>query len=383
MAANLLAEISAAALEHNLRFLRQRLSPGTRLCPVVKVDAYGHGLDQLLPVLAPNVDGLAVATHEEAMHLREKGFEGSVLVFFTPFALDREDRLDHVLRHLISAGITLTISSEREANAVLAASRAVGKPAEAHLKVDTGMNRSGARWEDAASLLAELRQDRELRLTGAYTHFATAEEDLAFTRRQLARFLEVVEAGGGRQGLVLHAANSAALLGVSESHLDMVRPGLAVYGCHAVDEAVERPPLKPVLRLTTRLMQVKTVRAGEGCGYGLVHVFDRDSVIGLVPVGYGDGYLRALSNTSQARIRDSVVPVRGRIAMDQIIVDLDGVEEPRVGESIEIIAADPSAPNSVEGLSRFAGTLPHELLCRLGPRIERRLVAHFADLSEL
>ena len=195
-----------------------------------------------------------------------------------------------------------------------------GRPAHVHLKVGSGMDPRGVRWESGPGLLAELRARSDLRLSGVYTHFATAEEDLEFARLQLERLLTAVEKGGGRRGLTLHAANSAALLRLPESHLDLVRPGLAIYGCHASEGT--RPSLSPVLRLTARLMQVKEVRAGESCGYGLTHVFERDTTIGLVPIGYGDGYLRALGNRSilaDPRRADANRNIRARCRIDRAV----------------------------------------------------------------
>ena len=154
----------------------------------------------------------------------------------------------------------------------------------------------------------------------------------------------------------------------------MIRPGIALYGYQPSDQISTRLPLRPCLRLTGRLMQVKDVPAGSRCGYGLTYRFDRPSRTGLVPVGYGDGYLRSLSNRATMRIRGRDVPIRGRVAMDQIIIDLTDVAGAKVGDEVEIISSDPSAPHSVENLARLAGTIPYEITVRLGRRVRRRLV---------
>ncbi len=154
----------------------------------------------------------------------------------------------------------------------------------------------------------------------------------------------------------------------------MVRPGIAVYGYRPSPAVRPEPPLEPCLRLVARLLQVKTVPAGTGAGYGLEHTFESESTVGLVPIGYADGYPRVLGGRSVVRVAGRVAPVCGRVSMDQITVDLSAVPEARVGDEVEIVAADPAAPNSLESLARLAGTIPYELTCRLGSRALRRLV---------
>jgi alanine racemase len=213
-----------------------------------------------------------------------------------------------------------------------------------------------------------------VQLAGIYTHFATADEaDTAPAREQGRRFLSAVDQAGGRDGLALHAANSAALLAIPQLHLDMVRPGLAIYGYDPRGQG-PRADLRPALRLTARLMQVKQAAAGSSCGYGLSHRFDRDTLVGLVPVGYADGYMRCLSNKAIMRVRGADCPVRGRVSMDQTIIDLSAVAGAKVGDEVEIIGPDPAAPNSIENLARQAGTIPYEVLVRLGQRVHRTLV---------
>ncbi len=235
------------------------------------------------------------------------------------------------------------------------------------------MARAGVWYQEAARLLAIVGAEPRLRLSGLYTHLATADEaDKSFAREQLRRFAEVTAAAG--DGLCRHAANSAALMDLPESHLDMVRPGISVYGYRPSAEVANPLPLEPCLRVTARLLQVKTVPAGTATGYGLEHTFERPARIGLVPVGYGDGYPRALGNRGQMRILGREVPVRGRVSMDQVVIELTEVPAARAGDEVEVVAADPAAPNSLERLARLAGTIPYELTCALGPRCRRRLV---------
>jgi alanine racemase len=369
----LTAEISAAALRANVAYLRSLLAPGVRLCPVVKADAYGHGLAVVLPILAPLVDGLAVATPSEAVRVRDLRFDRALLTFFSVLGFMDIGERREALAALLASEAILTVTSDEETELVAEEARRAGRRAIVHVKIDTGMARSGVWHVEAAGLLRRIREHPDLRLTGAYTHFATADEDRDFAREQLDRFHAAVAAGGGRDGLTLHAANSAALLELPESHLDLVRPGMAVYGIRP-SPLVRDGALTPALSLKGRLMQVKTVPAGTGCSYGLDYTFARDSRVGLVPVGYGDGYMFALSDRATVRVRGWDAPLRGRVTMDQIVVDLTEVPEAAAGDEVEILSARPADPHSAESLARLAGTIPYELVTRLGPRVRRVLV---------
>jgi len=242
------------------------------------------------------------------------------------------------------------------------------------VKVDTGMGRSGVLPEAAPALVEAARRERSIRVSGMYTHLATADEtDKTFARQQLDTLLKTVESCGGHSGLCLHAANSAATIDLPETHLDMIRPGIAIYGYQPSDEMINKLPLRPALRLTGRLMQRKTLPAGHKCGYGLTYTFEADTPVGLVPVGYADGYSRRLSNRATMRVRGVDVPVRGRVAMDQVIVDLSAVPNATVGDEVEIISNDPANPHSAENLARLCDTIPYEITTRLGNRARRVL----------
>lgn len=371
----LTAEISASAVSANLAALRGLLPPGTGLCAVVKADCYGHGLELLLGAIGRAADCLAVATAREAIELRRMGYERPILMFFPPGACAEGQELREALGELISRQVTLTLVSPEDVDAVAAAAGRLGAEAEVHVKIDTGMSRGGVLPGAAPELIEKLRSQEAVKLTGLYTHFAAADEaDKTFTHQQLQRFMDTVGACGGRAGLTLHAANSAATIDLPETHLDMVRPGIAIYGYQPSDQMQTHLPLRPALRLTGRLMQVKDVPAGARCGYGLSYTFRRPGRVGLVPVGYADGYLRCLSNIATMRVGRHDAPIRGRVSMDQVIIDLSDCPEARVGDEVEIISPDPAAPHSAENLARLAGTIPYEITCLLGRCARRVLV---------
>jgi len=369
---HLTAQISASAVRANLALLRECLSPGTKLCAVVKADCYGHCLELLAGVIAQQADCLAVATAQEAISLRRMGYQRQILMFSSPGIWAGDPEPPKLLEQLISENVTLTVVSVAEVSAVAQAARRLGAEADVHVKIDTGMTRSGAAAHAAPGLVENIRRQENLKLTGLYTHFATADEaDKSFAREQLRLFLATVDECGGRGGLTLHAANSAATIDLPETHLDMVRPGIAVYGYQPSPQMLNRLPLRPALRLTGTLMQVKDVPAGARCGYGLTHTFAAPSRVGLVPVGYADGYRRCLSNRAVMGVGGADAPVRGRVSMDQTIIDLGKIPAAKVGDEVEIISPDPAAANSVENLALLAGTIPHEITCLLGRRVRR------------
>ena len=372
----LTAEISASAVHANLKLLRKRLTPGVSLCPVVKADCYGHGLKTLLDVLAAEADCLAVASPQEALQLRQMNYTGDVLAFFSPSAYAGTDFHQEAAEMLINRDVTLTVVSKAEVQLLAQAARRTGKQARVHVKIDSGMGRSGIQPIDAPDLIKKIRSSEDIQLTGMYTHFASADEtNKTATLDQRECFLQAVLACGGPAGLTVHAANSAAMIDLPETHLDMVRPGIAVYGYQPSEQMATELPLRPALRLWARLMQTKEVPAGSQCGYGLTYTFQRPSRIGLVPIGYGDGYPRHLSNRAVMRIRGYDAPVRGRVSMDQVIIDITDIPQAVIGDKVEVISSDPARPNSVQKLARLAETIPYEITCRLGKRIRRVLVS--------
>ncbi len=355
----LTASISASAIRHNMAVLRKLVAPGVKLCPVVKDDCYGHGMDVLYPVLSGLVDGFAVASPTEALALRERGYTGLVLCFLSAYFDDFE-----VQDELVEKAITQTVMSKTALASIQVAAERVGKAAQVHLKVDTGMGRLGIPAHQAMELVEAIQASNGVDLTGIYTHFATADEaDRSETFRQLNLFKSVLPGIGG---ITCHAANSAATINFPETHFDMVRPGIAVYGCRPSDELRNPVELKPCMAVKAKLIALKHLAKGSRSGYGLTHEYARDSRVGVVPIGYGDGYFRNLSNKAVVRINGMDAPVCGRVSMDQMTVDVTDIPGVHVGTEVEIISSDPTAPNCVENLARLAGTIPYEITCHLG-----------------
>lgn len=225
----------------------------------------------------------------------------------------------------------------------------------------------------AKALIQTIQDIEGVELTGIYTHFATADEaDKTATMAQLEDFKTVWPVSGN---VIHHAANTAAIIDLPETQFEMVRPGIAVYGCNPSGQLRNRIELKPCMSVMAKLIAVKHVPKGSRCGYGLTHEYARDSRVGIVPIGYGDGYFRSLSNKAVVRINGMDAPVCGWVSMDQMTVDVTDIPDVQVGGEVEIISADPTAPNSVENLARLADTIPYEITCHLGHNMRHVLVA--------
>ena len=367
------AHISCAALRHNVEVLKAAAG-GTPLCAMVKANAYGHGA--VLVAEALSGMGIAfwgVATIAEALELRKHGVREPILLL-RPLELyesvgDAEEASDA----LLEADIRPTIVSAEGIR--LLAQRAAHRRiiARAHLKVDTGMGRTGCPADGAVELALSLRAGAFLELEGIYSHFACANERvLDFARRQQAVFQDVLEriAARGVRIPIRHLANSAAIFNLPEARLDMVRPGLALYGYGGkYIRGSER--LRPSLRLEAPVILTKWIPMGETCGYGHTFTARRKTRIGLLPLGYADGYDRRWSNAGQVSIQGRLIPVIGRVSMDLTILDLTDAPDAVAGSPVCVISDRREDPHSVESMAERLDTIPHEITCALGSRVER------------
>jgi len=355
------AYISPAAVTHNLVQIRQHVGPGVKLCAVVKADAYGHGLSNIMDAVASGSDMLAVATPDEALRARELGYKGEILVFLPLAGLQGQERLTQALH----SDIMFTVTSPHDLETITNAAHATNGTAQIHIKIDTGMNRLGIAPHDTEALLNTAAHDPAIHLRGLFTHFAcAAEQDKSTTHDQLQRFLDIAEPYRSTD-ISIHAANSAATVDLPETHLDMVRCGIAIYGYQPSDFMHHPLDLRPAMRISAPIMEVKTVAAGQRCGYGLTHTFDRESRIAAIPIGYADGFPRSLSNRAVLRIDDQPTSVVGTISMDQLTIDVSDIASASIGDCVEIVSDDPRAPNCIDNLARLAETIPYELICRL------------------
>jgi len=354
------AEIDLGALVGNLRLLRKRVGPRVKLMFVVKANAYGH--DAVLCSLAAQksraADWLGVSSVEEGMALREAGVRLPVLVLGSLYPFES---VLAAAAHDLTPIVASLESAKRVAEAALRLRRKIN----IHVKVDTGMGRIGLRPDAAAALVRELAPVKGIRVQGLYTHMAKAEDDRNFTTRQLRAFSRVVkslERDGLRPPLV-HAANSAAAIRHPEARFDLVRPGLAAYGLY--------PGFSPVLTLKTKIVYIKTAPAGAVVSYGATWRAKRVSRIATLPIGYGDGYARALSNRASVLVGGRRCPVVGRVTMDQTMIDVTDAPRAHVGDDVVLIGSQNSASVTASELARLCGTIPYETATALSSRVPR------------
>ena len=258
-----------------------------------------------------------------------------------------------------------------------AAAEKLAKPAIVHVMLDSGMSRMGLNEPNLLALIDTVTSNPHVVIEGLFTHFATADDaDKSFALKQLQRFKAFVNdvKARGIDIAIVHAANSPATVDLPDAHFDMIRPGISVYGYHSAPEMHNRPDLKPSLKLITALTMVKAIPGGSKIGYGCTATAEHDMRIGIVPVGYADGYDRRLSNVGKMIIAGRVVPVIGRISMDQTIVDLTGEPEVRPGEQVIVIDNKAASPNSVEALCELLDTIPQVVGVGLGQRVVRKAI---------
>lgn len=357
------AEIDAAALVSNLRKLRRKAG-SAKLMFVVKANAYGHGAELCARAAekARAADWLGVSSVEEGVSLREAGIKLPILILGSLYPFES-------VLAAVAHGLTPMVASFDAAKRVAEAAQRLKRRVDCHVKVDTGMGRVGAGRETAVSIVRALASFSGVRCTGLFTHFSSADSDRAQTARQLEKFrgvLKALEREGLRPPLV-HAANSAGLLRHPESRFDLVRPGLAAYGL--VDG------FEPVLTLKSKVVFLKTVPKGATVSYGATWKARRVSRVATLPIGYGDGYSRSLSNRGVVLIGGVRCPVIGRVTMDQTMVDATRVPSARVGDDAVLIGRQGKGLVTASELARHSGTINYETVTALSYRVPRALKA--------
>jgi alanine racemase len=362
------AEIDLAALERNLRLIRASLPPHMRYVAVVKADAYGHGLPQTVArLMHAGADLFAVANVSEAEAIRELG-PGWPILLLSPL-LPEEDR------YLAELDLAATVSTEDEVARFDAVGRAAGKPVSVHLKIDTGMGRLGVWHERAPGLYLKIHNASHVRLAGVFTHFASPDDDPAFTSEQRRRFLAVLQHCEGLpiKDLFIHADNSAGIETLpGGSPFNAVRVGLLQFGVlpHP-NSLLAQVHTEPVFSFHTRVGIVKDLPGGTGISYGRTHTLQRDSRVAVLTAGYGDGLPRAASNRAQVLVRSRRCPVLGRVTMDQTVVDVTNVPGVESGDEVVLVGRQQGAEILLAEFSRWADTIPWETLCSVTKRVPR------------
>jgi alanine racemase len=361
-------EVDLSRLTDNYRAIQQKVAPAA-VMPILKANAYGHGMVEVGRHLETlDVPYLGVAFLEEGILLREAGIQTPILVL--------GGILDNQVPLFLDYNLTLTASSVEKLAQIDKAARAKGVRAKVHLKIDTGMERIGVHYYSAATLLeASLNCDHCL-VEGIFSHFANSDAaDLSSAEIQLARFQEVLDFYRQRNLMppMRHMANSGAILQMPQSYFDMVRAGIVLYGVYPSDEVPRSIPVRPALSWKSRVVYFKVVKPGHPVSYGSTWQSDHMVRVVTVPVGYGDGYFRALSNNSEVIIRGKAYPVVGRICMDQMMVNIEW-ESAYNGDEVILIGESGDPGNgaiSCDQLAAWAGTIPYEILTNINTRVPR------------
>ncbi len=360
-------EIDLDALCHNIQSLRSLVGEDTKLCLVVKADAYGHGAVEVSrAALGAGTDMLGVATLHEGIELRRANVSAPMLVLSPSLPTEIDELIAHRLRP--------SISSIAFAQELSKAGQALSMTVPIHVEVDTGMGRTGLDYEMSYKTLRELALLPGIVVEGVYTHFPDADNpDLSFAVTQLERFNSLLSRlkSDGIHFELVHAANSAGIVNLPQSLFNMARPGLLAYGLRPAHQIRGGCDVRPVMSFKSCVVQLRLVSAGSYISYGRTHRVSRDSLIAVVPVGYGHGYSWNLSNTGEMLVRGRRVPIVGRVTMDLTMLDVSHVPDVSEGDEVVLFGRQGDEEISVDEVAEKAGTVSYEILCSIGKRVVR------------
>ncbi|HUL42888.1 MAG TPA: alanine racemase [Bacteroidota bacterium] len=362
------AEIDLNALASNVRAIRSHLPGGMKIMGLVKANAYGHGLVAVAQALVRfGIDYLGVGFLEEGVVLREHGITSPILVL--------GGVLGHQVKDFFEHDLEITVSSIELARRIEEESRETFHTrVRVHLKIDTGMERLGVHSERALPFIEEVAKLQHVEIVGIYSHFATADEkDKSFAHEQLRRFCSLIDQirERGIDPPLVHIANSGAVVDLPESYCTMVRPGIMLYGYYPSKETSESILLKHVLSLKSRVVFLKEVDAGTSISYGRLYTTKTRTKIATVPVGYGDGYNRKLTNRGEVLIRGRRYPVVGAVCMDQIMIDVGLEADIHVGDDVVLLGSDHGESISAWDIADKVGTIPYEIFTGITARVPR------------
>ena len=368
---DLQAHIYSKALLENVSNLRSLCKPGTKYCAVVKANAYGHGIAEVVNILREtDIEFFAVTSIYEAFHIHDMVGDKQILILTPMSPLQAPEQIHYCAHHKFHCVVT----SVRAAKVVISTLEGTDEIIDLHINVETGMGRCGADVEEAKKIIDMIDKSKNTNLAGVFTHFATAdEEDLSYAYEQLARYIEFLSQTGLdlRKEVIVHAANSAATIKMPESHFDMVRCGISMYGYYS--RQMQNPPirLRPVMKLQAPLTGIKNIPKGHSVSYGRSFIAERDTTIGIVPFGYADGYWRIFANKTKMKIGDAIINQVGRVCMDQLLVDITDVPDVRLGAMVTIVDDDHNSPCGVYALAKEAGTIAYEILTFVHAHVNR------------
>ncbi|GHT41423.1 alanine racemase [Endomicrobiia bacterium] len=363
-------EIDKSDFRFNLQEIKKHIAKDTKIMAVIKSNAYGHGGIALAKeAQKAGVSWIAVSSLEEGIQFREAGIRANILILGNVYPFEN-------FQVAVAHSLTPTIYTMSDLTALEDLAIKLDKKINFHLQIDTGMGRIGAQPETAHVILQRIAHNPKVNMIGMYTHYSVADTDPVFTREQLSIFAKIVRFARTNLGLrfVAHSANSAALFKNKYTHLDMVRPGLSLYGLNPFKHVERFPKLKPVLSWKTKIVFLKKVTAGFCVSYGRTFVTNRASVIATIPVGYADGYNRLLSNKGDVLVGGKRCPIAGRITMDMAMIDVTGVKGVFLGDEVVLIGTQGKEQIKVDELAKIQDTICYEVTCAISPHVPRIVV---------
>ncbi len=368
------ANINLDAICNNIKNVKSKLKEGTKIMAIIKADAYGHGAVPVAKALDELVDSYGIAIIEEGIELRNAGVKKPILILgYTPM-----QQVDLLVKY----DITATVFCWEMAEKLSQEAKKQKKTAHVHIKLDTGMGRIGFMPEDSTiPVIRKISGLEGIELEGCFSHFARADEkNLDFTRLQLERYINFVNKLE-EEGIMIpvkHISNSAGIMELPEANLDMVRSGIITYGLYPSDEVHKKNlPIEPAMEIKACISYLKEVEAGTGISYNSTYVTTRHTKVATIPVGYGDGYPRALSSKGRVLIHGQSAPILGRVCMDQFMVDVTDISGVQEGDTVTLVGKDGTEFISVEEVSSASGnSFNYEFVCDVGKRIPRVYYLH-------
>lgn len=359
------AEIDLKSVLHNFKELKKHAGTKTKILSVVKADAYGHGMLEVAKLLNKRTDLFGVADIDEGILLRQNGIRKPVLVF--------ANALPEHAQHIVDYNLTATVCSLQLAAALNHCAKKAKKRIPVHIKIDTGMGRLGVWHREALSFTVAVFQFPNLVIEGIYTHFPSADTDRAFTEHQtelLSKLIFQLQKIGMDVPLV-HASNSAGLVGFKSKVLNVARPGLMLYGMYPDQKFKSKIRLKPVMAVKSRMMFVKDIEKGRSISYGRTFKAKRPMTVATLPVGYSDGYFRILSNNACVLAGGKRCPLLGRVTMDLIVADVSRLKNAEAGDEVVLLGRQGTQEITADEIAQKARTINYEVTCSLGSRLPR------------
>jgi alanine racemase len=359
------AEINLDAIRHNLEIVSHIVKGGTKILGVVKADAYGHGMKEVSKAIVDYVDYFGVASLDEAVGLRNIGIKKPILVIGAILP----EEIEGVLKFNVIQTVSDLDVPKRLSKLAMSRNRTV----KVHVKIDTGMGRLGFWHEEAIDFIKKISRLKNIVIDGIFTHFPNAEADKVFTYNQIGNFKRLVEDlwDNNIDIPIKHTANSMGLIDFKDSHMNMVRPGLMMYGIYPKPSLMKNILLRPALTLRTKITYLKSLPKGRGISYGMTYVTAKSTKLATIPIGYGDGYSRHFSNKAEVLINDRRCPIVGRVCMDMCMVDVGHLKNVKTGDDVILIGSQGKEIIRAEELAWLINTIPYEVLCNIGHRVPR------------